>query len=55
MSVQDGKINCAMVFTDGNNNGQIDFTDSDNDGIYDIGETLFKWRSYLEQQILMEI
>ena len=47
LSVQDGKISGAMVFTDGNNNGQIDFTDSDNDGIYDIGETLLNGDAYL--------
>ena len=33
LSVQDGKISSAMVFTDGNGNGQIDFTDADNDGV----------------------
>ena len=47
LSVQDGKISSAMVFTDGNGNGQIDFTDADNDGVYDIGETLLNGDAYI--------
>lgn len=47
LSVQDGEISGAMVFTDGNGNGQIDFTDADNDGVYDIGETLLNGDAYI--------
>ena len=47
ISVQDGKIQNAMVFTDGNNNGEIDFTDANNNGLYDEGETLLNGDTYL--------
>lgn len=47
LSVQDGKISGAMVFTDGNNNAEIDFIDADNDGLYDIGETLTGGDAYI--------
>jgi hypothetical protein len=47
ISVQDGKISGAMVFTDGNNNGKIDFTDANNNNLYDLGETLLGGDAYI--------